>query len=106
LTRRPRRQRPGHDPDHRHARRDRHRGATPHRHPRVPDATERDLGSRLAAAKKHAHAGIWHPSAPEPATQTAAGRYAALDQLAALHERGTISDQEFATEKTVLLARR
>jgi hypothetical protein len=69
-----------------------------------PDVTDRDLGSRLVAATKHAYAGLRHPSRPEePATHTASGRYAALDQLSALHDRGTLSDQEFAAEKAALL---
>ena len=69
-----------------------------------PDATERDLGSRLAAASKHAYASVRHPSAPAAAAPTAADRYAALDRLATLHERGTLDDREFAAEKAALLA--
>ena len=68
-----------------------------------PDATERDLGARLLAASKHAYASVRHPSAPAPEPHAATGRYAALDQLASLHDRGALSDQEFADEKAALL---
>jgi hypothetical protein len=68
-----------------------------------PDATERDLGRRMLGATKHAYASVRHPSAPAATTPTAADRYAALDRLAALHERGTLDDQEFAAEKAALL---
>jgi hypothetical protein len=66
-----------------------------------PDATERDLGTRLLGASKHAYASVRHSSAP--AAPTATDRYAALDHLASLHDRGTLSDQEFAAEKAALL---
>jgi hypothetical protein len=69
-----------------------------------PDATDRDLGTRLLGASKHAYASVRHPSAPAP--PTAADRYAALDHLASLHDRGTLSDQEFAAEKAALLLQR
>jgi hypothetical protein len=70
-----------------------------------PDATERDLGTRLWAGTRHAYASVRRPS-PAPAQEPAsapAGRYAALDQLASLHDRGALSDQEFAAEKAALL---
>jgi hypothetical protein len=70
-----------------------------------PDATERDLGARLHAAWRHAYASVRHGSAPAPAPHPDAGRYAALDQLASLHDRGALSDQEFAAEKAVVLQR-
>jgi hypothetical protein len=69
-----------------------------------PDATERDLGSRLAGASKHAYASVRRPSAPAAPAPTATDRYAALDRLATLHERGTLDDREFAAEKAALLA--
>ena len=67
-----------------------------------PDVTERDLGSRLHAAAKR---GLGHAPAPAPAPHAETGRYAALDQIAALHERGVLNDQEFAAEKAALLQR-
>jgi Short C-terminal domain len=69
-----------------------------------PDATERDLGRRLVAGTKRAYASVRRPSAPAPAPDAATSRYAALDQLASLHDRGALSDQEFAREKSALLA--
>ncbi len=68
-----------------------------------PDVVERDLGTRLVGASKHAYASVRHPSAPAAPPQTAGDRYAALDRLAALHERGTLDDKEFAAEKAALL---
>jgi len=68
-----------------------------------PDATERDLGTRLWAGTRHAYASVRHPSAPAHEPSAPAGRYAALDQLASLHDRGALSDQEFAAEKAALL---
>jgi hypothetical protein len=70
-----------------------------------PDATERDLGSRLHAATKRGYAGVRHGATPAPASHPETGRYAALDQLATLHDRGALSDQEFAAEKAALLQR-
>ena len=70
-----------------------------------PDATERDLGARLHAAWRQAFATVGHDGAPAPAPHPDAGRYAALDQLASLHDRGALSDQEFASEKAALLQR-
>jgi hypothetical protein len=67
-----------------------------------PDVTERDLGSRLHAAAKR---GLGHAPAPAQAPHAETGRYAALDQIAALHERGVLNDQEFAAEKAALLQR-
>jgi hypothetical protein len=68
-----------------------------------PDATERDLGTRLWAGTRHAYASVRHPSAPAHEPSAPEGRYAALDQLASLHDRGALSDQEFAREKAALL---
>jgi CDP-diglyceride synthetase len=69
-----------------------------------PDVTERDLGHRLHAGWSRARAGIRREPAPAPAAPADGGRYAALDQLAALHDRGVLNDQEFAKEKAALLA--
>ena len=45
-----------------------------------------------------------HEVAPGPATaDAAAARYAALERLGALHEKGVLTDTEFAREKTALL---
>jgi hypothetical protein len=70
-----------------------------------PDATERDLGSRLHAATRRAYAGVRHGAAPSPEPHAETGRYDALGQLASLHDRGVLSDQEFASEKAALLQR-
>jgi Short C-terminal domain len=69
-----------------------------------PDATERDLGGRLGAASKRTYASA--RGGPTPAPPADGGRYAALDQLASLHDRGALNDQEFADEKAELLAKR
>jgi hypothetical protein len=69
-----------------------------------PDATERDLGGRLGAVSKRAYASA--RGGPTPAPPADAGRYAALDQLASLHDRGALNDREFAAEKAELLAKR
>jgi Short C-terminal domain len=69
-----------------------------------PDATERDLGHRLHGAWTRAWAGVRREPAPTPAPHASLGRYAALDQLASLHDRGALTDQEFAAEKAALLA--
>jgi hypothetical protein len=70
-----------------------------------PDATERDLGGRLHAATRRAYAGVRHGPAPAPEPHAEAGRYAALGQLASLHDSGALTDQEFAAEKAALLER-
>jgi hypothetical protein len=67
-----------------------------------PDVTERDLGHRLHSGWSRARASVRRE--PAPAVPAEAGRYTALDQLASLHDRGVLSDQEFATEKAALLA--
>jgi len=69
-----------------------------------PDVTERELGGRLHAGWSRAWSSIRREPAPAPAPHANAGRYAALDQLASLHDRGALSDQEFAAEKAALLA--
>lgn len=45
------------------------------------------------------------PPAPAPASGDSAGIIAAIESLAGLHERGILSDEEFATKKTELLGR-
>jgi hypothetical protein len=69
-----------------------------------PDVVERDLGARLHAGWSRARASVRREPSHAPAAPAEAGRYAALDQLAALHDRGVLSDQEFASEKAALLA--
>ena len=69
-----------------------------------PGVTERDLGRRLHAGLSRAWSSVRREPAPTPAPHPNAGRYAALDQLASLHDRGALSDQEFAAEKAALLA--
>jgi hypothetical protein len=71
-----------------------------------PEATERDLGRQLLGASKHAFASVRRPSTPAAPAPTATDRYAALDRLASLHERGTLDDREFAAEKAALLVQR
>lgn len=68
-----------------------------------PDVTERDLGHRLHGAWSRAYGSVRHGSAPAPAPHPEAGRYAALEQLATLHDRGALSDKEYAAEKSALL---
>ena len=45
------------------------------------------------------------PEEPGPASGDPAGIVAAIEALAGLHQRGILSDQEFAAKKTELLAR-
>ena len=78
-----------------------------------PDRTERDLGGRIggwsSGAWKSATAG--GKAAPaDPAEAVAApaaqDRYVTLERLASLHDRGILSDDEFAAEKAATLANR
>jgi hypothetical protein len=68
-----------------------------------PDATERDLGGHIHAGLRSAYHGGRHADPPEAARDA---RYSSLERLASLHDRGTISDDEFAAEKASLLAHR
>jgi hypothetical protein len=68
-----------------------------------PDATERDLGQRIHSGLRSAYHGVRHGTPSEPAAEA---RYSSLEKLASLHDRGAISDDEFATEKAELLAHR
>ncbi len=69
-----------------------------------PDVTERELGHRLHGAWTRAYTSVRHgPRHDAPAPHPEAGRYAALEQLATLHDRGALSDQEYAAEKSALL---
>ncbi len=73
-----------------------------------PDHTDRDLGhrlhERLTQTLPSAH-DRRQPSAPAPvATSAAAGRYADLERLASLHDRGVLNDDEFNAEKDAVLA--
>jgi hypothetical protein len=78
-----------------------------------PDRTERDLGGRVgnwaSGAWRSVTAGS-KPPAAEPAQAEAApaapDRYLTLERLASLHERGVLSDEEFAAEKAATLANR
>jgi len=64
-----------------------------------PDRTDRDLGSRLSAWWSSRDRG----GQPAPAGQ-ADGRYAELERLATLHDRGVLTDVEFASQKATVLA--
>lgn len=73
-----------------------------------PDLTDRDLGNRLG----HHIAQMWSSlmsgtpkQAAEAPAAVSSGRYAELEQLASLHSRGILDDQEFAKEKSALLAK-
>jgi hypothetical protein len=76
-----------------------------------PDRTERDLGGRIgdwaSGAWKSATDG-GKPQTAEPAEAAAApaapDRYVTLERLASLHDRGILSDEEFAAEKAATLA--
>jgi len=67
-----------------------------------PDANERDLGGHISAGVRSAYRGV-RGGRPEEAAQA---RYGSLERLASLHDRGAISDDEFAAEKEALLAGR
>ncbi len=67
-----------------------------------PDATERDLGGQVGAGLRSAYHGL-RGGTPEAAAEA---RYGSLERLASLHDRGAISDDEFAAEKETLLAGR
>ncbi len=68
-----------------------------------PEATERDLGSHVAGGLRSAYHGVRHATPPEAAADA---RYRSLERLASLHDRGALSDDEFASEKESLLAGR
>jgi hypothetical protein len=68
-----------------------------------PEATERDLGGRIGGGLRTAYHGVRHATPPEAAADA---RYSSLERLASLHDRGAISDDEFASEKESLLASR
>jgi hypothetical protein len=67
-----------------------------------PDTTERDMGHRIHSGLRSAYHGVRRGS-PEAAADS---RYGSLEKLASLHDRGAISDDEFAAEKAELLAHR
>ena len=73
-----------------------------------PDDTERTLGHRLGHFMDQVWESLVHREPRQPATAAApAGapsRYDDLERLVSLHDRGALDDQEFATEKTALLA--
>jgi hypothetical protein len=67
-----------------------------------PDRTERDLGQRLG----HSWTALRErgSKAPQPAAAGAgAAKYSDLERLASLHDRGVLTDAEFAAEKSALL---
>jgi len=68
-----------------------------------PDVTERDMGRRINSGLRSAYHGARRSTPSEPATDS---RYSSLEKLASLHDRGAISDDEFAAEKAELLAHR
>ena len=68
-----------------------------------PDVTERDMGRRIHSGLRSAYHGVRRGAPSEPATDV---RYGSLEKLASLHDRGAISDDEFAAEKAELLAHR
>jgi hypothetical protein len=68
-----------------------------------PDATERALGGHIHAGLRGAYHGVRHADPPEAAADA---RYSSLERLASLHDRGTISDDEYAEEKASLLTHR
>jgi hypothetical protein len=70
-----------------------------------PDHTERDLGHRLGRSM-HSAWGSISTSSPSTRADTpapAGTRYAELEQLVSLHERGALTDAEFAAEKAAVL---
>jgi hypothetical protein len=72
-----------------------------------PDHTERDLGHRMQQSITRTFSSTRSPSqppAPAGATSAAAGRYADLERLASLRDRGILSDAEFNAEKSAVLA--
>jgi hypothetical protein len=66
-----------------------------------PDVTERDMGRRIHSGLRSAYHGARRSTTSEPAADS---RYSSLEKLAGLHDRGAISDDEFAAEKAELLA--
>lgn len=73
-----------------------------------PDHTERDLGHRLHQSASNTWASLRghreYEAASEPAALSApADRYSDFERLAALHDKGVLTDTEFAREKTALL---
>jgi hypothetical protein len=73
-----------------------------------PDNTQRDLGRRIHQSITHTWSSARHrpqqPPAPAVATSAAASRYADLERLASLHDKGILNDAEFNTEKSAVLA--
>jgi hypothetical protein len=73
-----------------------------------PDQTQRDLGHRLGHSIESAWASLRTPSpattGSSPVADGAGDRYADLERLGALHDRGILNDTEFASEKSVVLS--
>ena len=72
-----------------------------------PDHTERDLGHRMHQSITRTFASARSPSHQSPppavATSPAASRYADLERLASLHDKGILTDAEFNAEKSAVL---
>ena len=73
-----------------------------------PEDTERTLGHRLGQEVGQLWSSLVHRTPAQPATAAgtaaAPGRYDELERLVSLHDRGVLDDQEFATEKSAILA--
>jgi hypothetical protein len=74
-----------------------------------PDRTERDLGHRMHEGLTHTLSFVrgrgQEPPAPAAvATSAASSRYADLERLASLHDKGILDDAEFNAEKSAVLA--
>ena len=65
------------------------------------EAWARDSAARLRAAAGRLRRGV-RARPPAPAPTPEASRIEHLERLAALHERGALSDEEFAAEKAAL----
>jgi hypothetical protein len=77
-----------------------------------PDHTERTLGDRLGSwatsgwdSARHHEPAAAGAGAGAGAAAAAPDRYADLARLAELHERGVLTDEEFAAEKSNVLAK-
>ena len=76
-----------------------------------PDHTERDLGGRIGDRASGAWKSVTtggqstsaQPAEPVAAAAAAPDRYLTLERLASLHDRGILSDEEFAAEKAAVL---
>ena len=73
-----------------------------------PELTEQRLGGELS--EKGSELWEWmkgnarHDRAEPVTVDAGSGRYAELERLSSLHERGVLTDAEFAKEKAALLS--